>query len=170
LSPKAITTSVRCGLLVLLLASCGGGETEPGSAAGNRSPTVAPEASVSPLVAPDGCDPKGSALSLSTEGAGWVGPDGKRIAPGKLCLAVPANAPFTIELNNTTKKGDGFLVTHNVSIVPETAAAIEQPLFTGKTIEPGKSITYEIPALEPAVYKFRCDVHRELMWGLLNVE
>lgn len=55
---------------------------------------------------------------------------------------------------------------HNIAIYTDEGAS--QELFVGETITDA-AVTYEIPALEPGTYFFRCDVHPD-MNGTVIVE
>ncbi len=70
------------------------------------------------------------------------------------CLAAPANRPFTITL-------------HNVAIY--TDSSVTTPLFQGKLIQGVGTGTYDVKALTPGRYFFRCDVHPQ-MNGTFNVK
>ena len=76
-------------------------------------------------------------------------------------LSGPANKPFQIAFNN--EEG----APHNVSIYKDESASekvlVEEP-FGGP-----KAVTYNVPALAPASYFFRCDVHPD-MKGTLEVK
>ena len=66
------------------------------------------------------------------------------------CYASPANAPFTINLNNQ----DPF--SHNLSIYTRKAG---KALFTGAYVPKASATTYNVPALPPGAYYFQCDIH-----------
>lgn len=76
-------------------------------------------------------------------------------------LSGPANKPFQIAFDN--QEG----APHNVSIYKDESASekilVEEP-FGGP-----KAVTYNVPALAPAAYFFRCDVHPD-MKGTLDIE
>jgi len=55
---------------------------------------------------------------------------------------------------------------HNVAIYSDESAT--ESLFIGELIT-ATSIVYELPALEPGTYFFRCDLHPE-MNGMLTVQ
>jgi cytochrome c oxidase subunit 2 len=99
---------------------------------------------------------------LAAQGAGGAPtcePDGidlvlvaKDVAFDTHCLAVPADTPFTITLDNQDPG-----IAHNVSIAADPGW--NDVLFTG-TIFPGvDSLTEEVPGLPAGTYSFRCDVH-----------
>lgn len=56
---------------------------------------------------------------------------------------------------------------HNVSIYADDS--LDESFFIGDNVDPGASITYEIPALEAGAYYFRCDIHPN-MAGRVTVE
>lgn len=68
------------------------------------------------------------------------------------CLDAPADTPFKIDFDN---KDPG--VQHNVSIY--TNAGASTVLLKGKIVTGPKDITYDVQALPPGTYYFRCDVH-----------
>jgi nitrite reductase (NO-forming) len=88
------------------------------------------------------CEPSGTALSISAQ----------NVAFSTDCLAAPAGKAFTIAFDN---KDPG--VPHNVSIYSDDSAT--KALFTGKTVSGPAKVVYEVPALDPGTYFFRCDVH-----------
>ncbi|HEX2142358.1 MAG TPA: cupredoxin domain-containing protein [Candidatus Limnocylindria bacterium] len=75
-------------------------------------------------------------------------------------LTLPAGQPFTLLLENR----DG--APHNVAIYTDSSASEE--LYVGETVSNG-AIVYEIDALEPGTYYFRCDLHPD-MNGTVVVE
>jgi cytochrome c oxidase subunit 2 len=70
-------------------------------------------------------------------------------------ITAPAGEDFCIEFTNNDA------VRHDVGIV-ETE-------FNGDDIDPGQSITYVIPAMEPGEYTFYCTLHPAQMEGTLTV-
>lgn len=77
------------------------------------------------------------------------------------CIAVPADTPFTINLDNRDRDAP-----HNVSI---WAQGEKEALFAGATISGPGQITYDVHALRKGTYEFRCDVHPGTMTGTLAV-
>ncbi|MGH2427833.1 MAG: cupredoxin domain-containing protein [Candidatus Limnocylindria bacterium] len=75
-------------------------------------------------------------------------------------LTVPAGEAFTLAYANTEA------MPHNVAIYTDESAS--DALFAGEEIETS-TIVYEIPALEPGEYFFRCDLHPD-MAGTVIVE
>lgn len=70
-------------------------------------------------------------------------------------LALPADRPFPLLFENRE------VPPHNVTFY--AAGSPPRVLFTGEVITGPGSITYEIPALPPGTYRFRCDVHPEMV-------
>jgi plastocyanin/uncharacterized membrane protein len=70
-------------------------------------------------------------------------------------LTVPAAEAFGLTFDN---EDDG--VPHNVAIYEDDSAA--QSLFVGDLVEGPKTVTYDVPALDPGQYYFRCDVHPQM--------
>lgn len=75
-------------------------------------------------------------------------------------ITVPAGEAFTIALVNLEA------AQHNVAIYTDSSASEE--LYVGDYVGEG-TIVYDVPALEPGTYFFRCDLHPE-MTGTLIVE
>ena len=73
---------------------------------------------------------------------------------------MPAGEAFTIALVNLEA------AQHNVAIYTDSSAS--EDLFVGDYVGEG-TIVYDIQALEPGEYFFRCDLHPE-MTGTLIVE
>ncbi|HYV01708.1 MAG TPA: multicopper oxidase domain-containing protein [Actinomycetota bacterium] len=110
-------------------------------------PTAAPTAT-GPAPASGDCSPKGTSLSVTAQTTAF----------DASCLAAPANTPFTIQLMNMDAG-----VPHNVSIFTDSSAT--QALFIGEVVNGPTTVTYEVPALKPGTYFFRCDVHPTQMTG-----
>lgn len=70
-------------------------------------------------------------------------------------IAVPAGAPFQLLFENHES------IPHNVAIV----GADGQPVYVGEIFSGPGSRRYDIPALAPGHYAFRCDVHPLSMVG-----
>jgi hypothetical protein len=165
-------TLVASMIALLLMAGCGRGATDQKStAAAGPSPEpsdVAMDAPEPPPV-PDWCRPKGTALEISALNVRFTLPMGRRTSPDEICLAAPAGKPFTIDLHNDLKnKGNAYVDEHNITIKPYEGSP--DLIFQGDSVAAKETITYDIPALEPAVYFFVCDFHRDFMKGILNVE
>jgi plastocyanin len=114
-------------------------------------------------------------IALATVGTEVEGEEGEAPATNVTIVAVniafqtteievPAGQPFTITLDNQDAG-----VQHNVDI-------FDNPGFTGEAIFEGEiitgpaQITYEIPALEPGTYPFRCVVHPNMVGTIRAVE
>ena len=78
----------------------------------------------------------------------------------KSCLAVPANQDFTITLDN--EEG----LPHNVELL--TAAS--ESIYAGDIITGPKKIDYQVMAMAPGTYEFRCTVHPTQMKGTFLVQ
>ena len=72
-------------------------------------------------------------------------------------LTVEAGEPFVLALDSRSS------VPHNISIYAD-----EEALFVGDVFSGPEEVAYEIPALEPGSYEFRCDVHPQQMTGVLE--
>jgi plastocyanin len=79
--------------------------------------------------------------------------DDQRFVPSS--LTVPAGEPIGLAFEN---EDEG--VPHNVAVYTDDSAA--QSLFVGDLVEGPTSVTYDVPALEPGEYYFRCDVHPQM--------
>ncbi len=70
-------------------------------------------------------------------------------------LQLPASEPVELAFDNR----DGG-VQHNVAIYRDDSA--EESLFVGDLIAGAETVTYDVPALDPGEYYFRCDVHPQM--------
>lgn len=70
-------------------------------------------------------------------------------------LQLPASEPVELAFDNR----DGG-VQHNVAIYRDESA--EESLFVGDLIAGAEKVTYDVPALDPGAYYFRCDVHPQM--------
>jgi uncharacterized membrane protein/plastocyanin len=70
-------------------------------------------------------------------------------------LTAPAGKPFGLAFDT---EDDG--VPHNVAIYTDDSAA--HSLFVGDLVDGPKAVTYDVPALDPGEYYFRCDVHPQM--------
>jgi plastocyanin len=75
-------------------------------------------------------------------------------------LSAPAGEPFTLTFDN---EDDG--VPHNVAIYKDDSAV--QSLFVGDLADGPRTVTYDVPALDPGTYYFRCDVHPQMSGSLV---
>ena len=106
-----------------------------------------------------------SAGSSGRTDAPSIAPDALMISAKNLkfstsTLAAPADKPFQIAFDNQES------APHNVAIYRDRAATdkvfVPDP-FSGPAV-----VTYDVPALAPGTYSFRCDVHPD-MSGELTV-
>ncbi len=98
------------------------------------------------------CDPNGTDLSLVAHNISW----------NQFCLAVPANTPFTVTIDNQDPGID-----HNFSIYDsffENTNYFKAPRITGVSSE-----TVDVSGLPPGHYYFQCDVHGPAMSGAFIV-
>jgi plastocyanin len=79
------------------------------------------------------------------------------------CIDAPANAPFTVALDNQDTG-----IQHNVSVYP-SATDLTEPIEQGEIITGPATADYRVRALETGEYYFRCDVH-PTMSGQVVVE
>jgi cytochrome c oxidase subunit 2 len=99
------------------------------------------------------CKAQGSALSLVAHNISW----------NHFCLAVPANAPFTVHVTNQ----DAGL-EHNFSIY-DSFFEKKKYFRSPKLLGPG-SETLQVSGLAPGHYYFQCDVHGPAMSGAFIVK
>jgi hypothetical protein len=106
-----------------------------------------------------GCKPAGRDLQIAAPpGADQDGFDTE-------CLAAPADKRFTVELvNDDALPHDWALFTDPSAAEQLGGGTVEEP------VAPGESITYDVDALDPARYFYRCDFHPATMTGALVVE
>jgi plastocyanin len=98
------------------------------------------------------CSPEGTSLSVAAQNNKF----------DKTCLAAPAGQPFTIAFENKEA------VPHNVAILKGHQSS--EVLFRGDIFQGPKTVTYQVPALEPGTYVFHCEVHPTQMRGTLVVK
>jgi plastocyanin/uncharacterized membrane protein len=79
--------------------------------------------------------------------------DDQRFVPDR--LAAPAGEGFEVAFVN---EDDG--VQHNVAIYRDDS--VEESLFVGDLVQGPETVTYDVSALEPGEYYFRCDVHPQM--------
>ena len=73
-------------------------------------------------------------------------------------LTVPTGAPFSLQLTNLDA------APHNVAIYRDSS--VGEDVFVGEVIS-RSSIVYQVPAVEPGSYFFRCDVHPDMSGTLV---
>ena len=145
--------------------------TIPVAAGGTQFPPVgpspasqAPQPSSSPQASPSGgasCQPSGSTqLTVSAP----VGASVKGFA--ETCLAVPAGKDFTV-----TFKNDDTGVLHTWALFTDASATQRLGGATGasEAITGPDQKEYQLKALQPGTYFYRCDVHPTVMTGTFVV-
>jgi plastocyanin len=75
-------------------------------------------------------------------------------------VKAPAGKPFALKFTNQDS------APHNVAIYTDKSAS--QRVFQGEIFSSGERV-YQVPALAPGTYFFRCDVHPD-MTGTLTVQ
>jgi plastocyanin len=139
---RSITVAALC--LGLFAVACGGGG---GSTAQPTAPaTSAPPSSPSPA-ATAACAPDGDELHVVAH----------EFRFDTACLAAPADAAFTIELENK----DG--VMHNIVIEDGDQFLNGDPVTSDK-------ITYEVDPIPAGIYRFYCKFHPVQMQGQFVVQ
>jgi plastocyanin len=88
-----------------------------------------------------------------------IDPDALRIAAKDLefstsTLSAPAGQPFQIVFDNQES------APHNVAIYRDASAA--ERIFGSEPFGGPAAVVYEVPALEPGTFFFRCDVHPDM--------
>ena len=107
--------------------------------------------------------PVPTATSSVPGGVPTVNETAGQLTFGSTTLRAPANTPFDLVFDNQAPG-----VAHNVAIY--TNASASTVLFRGAVITGVKSVTYNVPALKPGTYFFRCDVHPTQMTGTFVVK
>lgn len=159
---RLIRTAVVLAGTGLIAAGCGGGggtvavQTAPATEGAAQQP-AATETPEIPLVAHPAeyvastCDPSGAEVHLTAKAVEFV----------QDCLAAPAGTPFTIVFDHQDKNS-----IHNVAIYADPEQGPYLPvgddfpaLFRGDVVTGPAVVEYEVPALDPGTYYYRCDVH-----------
>ena len=112
-------------------------------ACSSTSANPAPTGSAAPA-------PAGDAIQISS----------KDLKFSTATLSAPANRAFQIAYDNQ----DG--APHNVAIYD---SSFSQKVFAEDPFGGPRQVTYDVPALAPGTYGFRCDVHTD-MKGTLEVK
>lgn len=104
------------------------------------------------------CSGGGAAASVSPppEADVTVTAQGNAFDPKE--ISIPASQPFGLFFRNL----DG--VPHNVAVYTDSTAA--EDVFVGEIITDAATL-YDVPAIEPGMYAFRCDVHPEMTGSLV---
>jgi cytochrome c oxidase subunit 2 len=98
------------------------------------------------------CKPNGTTLSLVAHNISW----------NQFCLAVPANTPFTVNINNQDAG-----IEHNFAIYDSFFQ--KTTYFTGPKVTGPATISLNPDPLPPGRYYFQCDVHGPAMSGAFVV-
>jgi hypothetical protein len=98
------------------------------------------------------CKPDGTTLSLVAHNISW----------NKFCLAVPANTPFVVNINNQDAG-----IEHNFAIYDSFFQ--KTTYFTGPKITGPATISLNPDPLPPGRYYFQCNVHGPAMSGAFVV-
>lgn len=117
----------------------------------SSSPTTAATPTAGSTAA--SCSPQGTVLTEMAHNTAF----------SASCLAAPANKALTIEFMNMDPG-----IPHNIAIFADSSAS--QALFTGKLVNGPATVAYQVAALKPGTYYFRCDVHPTQMFGTLVVK
>lgn len=103
--------------------------------------------------APKGtCTPTGSSVSLTAHNIHW----------DKKCIAVEANKPFTVTIDNK----DGG-IAHDFGVWAN--AKLKHEFFHTGKVTGVATKSFTLPALKPGKYYFQCDIHGPAMSGTLVV-
>jgi plastocyanin len=123
-----------------------------------HSPPPATGPPAQPTAPPGECQPDGTELTITApQGAAVNGFD-------KTCLAAPPGEPFTVAFDNADS------TVHNWALFTDPSAATQLGGGTlQEPIQPGQSFTYEVDALDPGEYFYRCDFHPTTMVGTFVV-
>ena len=99
------------------------------------------------------CKPDGTTLSLVAHNISW----------NQFCLAVPANTPFTVNIDNQDTG-----IEHNFAIYDSFFQ--KTTYFTGPKVTGPATISLNPDPLPPGRYYFQCDVHGPAMSGAFVVK
>lgn len=99
------------------------------------------------------CKPNGTTLSLVAHNISW----------NQFCLAVPANTPFIVNINNQDAG-----IEHNFAIYDSFFQ--KTTYFTGPKVTGPATISLNPDPLPPGRYYFQCDVHGPAMSGAFVVK
>jgi cytochrome c oxidase subunit II len=99
------------------------------------------------------CKPNGTTLSLVAHNISW----------NEFCLAVPANTPFIVNINNQDAG-----IEHNFAIYDSFFQ--KTTYFTGPKVTGPATISLNPDPLPPGRYYFQCDVHGPAMSGAFVVK
>jgi len=152
-APAASTTAAASGAAS---GAPSGGPAGSAPAVASTAPSVQPSAGGS---AGSSGSPGGVTVTITAHpGAATAGFD-----PNK--LDGPANAPFTVVFDNE----DTTTSPHNWVLMDSTGAKVQIGGDTSFFSGPAKH-EYQIPALAPGDYPFKCEIHPTVMTGTLTVK
>src|SRR2546426_3427534 len=99
------------------------------------------------------CKPNGTTLSLIAHNISW----------NQYCLAVPANTPFAVNINNEDSG-----IQHNFSIYDSFFQ--KKNYFRAAKLTGPATASFNVGGLPPGRYYFQCDVHGPAMSGAFIVK
>jgi plastocyanin len=102
-----------------------------------------------------GSTPSPTATQVGGGGGSTVQLTAKNIAFDTRRLSAASGTPFRIVFDNEDRG-----VPHNVAIYTDASAA--SSLFVGDRVDGAKIVTYQVKALTPGTYFFRCDFHHQM--------
>jgi plastocyanin len=129
-------------VLLLAAVACGGGGTKPIVRSGGT--TVDQATPVAPT-----CSPAGTTLEISASDSAF----------DRDCLAIQANTPFTVEFQNKDHYSHDFAIFQN--------STAHDLVFRGDAFVGPKSATFQVGALTPGTYFYRCDFHLRMTGTLV---
>lgn len=102
------------------------------------------------------CQPGGAAITVTAQGTAF----------DTDCLAAPADAAFSLTLDNQDAG-----IPHNVTIYEDSSLSrrLGGASGAGDFITGPDRVTYEVSALSPGTYFFQCDLHPPQMNGTFVV-
>lgn len=111
-----------------------------------------------PVLVAAACSPSSAGTSLSVDpAAADVTLVSRNLAFDRETITIPAGSAWSLQLVNTDA------APHNVAIYTDETAG--ESLFVGELIS-STTVVYQVPALEPGTYFFRCDLHPEMNGNL----
>ncbi|MEP6758443.1 MAG: cupredoxin domain-containing protein [Actinomycetota bacterium] len=126
-----------------------GGGPSSGPSSGSQPP---PTESATPPPSSSAAPPPSGGVTVTAAG----------LAFDPTAISLPASKASTITLDNQEVG-----VAHNISIYTDDTYATA--LFTGDFVTGVSTQVYDIPALDPGSYVFRCDAHPTTMTGTVTV-
>lgn len=117
---------------------------------GRRRTAVLAVAAVMTLACGSGASGGGPAPSAPPGGAVITA---DKLAFDRAELVIPSDRPFQLLFEN--REG----APHNVTLLDAASGA---PVFTGEVFSGADSRLYDVPAIPPGAFRFRCDVHPDM--------